>query len=461
MSFKRPAFVLSVCLCLLLALTVIGITLPQPAIGQFGIGYGARLDDFVVLGCGQAVIYFVAVAVILRARLQSRLFWLVIGGAVLLRLVALSAPPFLSNDMYRDIWDGWVQAAGINPYRYIPADQHLAFLRDAAVFPNINRANYAHTIYPPAAQMVFFICTRIIAVLHLPPVFGMKLCMVALEGVAIWAMTRLLVLAGLPPMRVLIYAWNPLPVWEFAGNGHVDAITICFIALALLAACNRKPGFGAAALAAATLTKFLPVILAPALWRRWDWKFVAVFTVLIALFYAPYLGAGKGVLGFLSGYGAQEGIDSGNGIFFLSALGLVVPLPGAAPKIYLGLLALVLMALAAPMVFGRALPAAPDAATRVICQRCLLLGSVLMAGLSPHYPWYYCWLLVPACVLPWPSTVYLVTAGFLLYLNPIHTQLFWPAFLYGPFLVLALRDAWAGQRAMTALTPRLAKGDAL
>ena len=45
------------------------------------------------------------------------------------------APPFLSSDIYRYVWDGQVQAAGINPYRYVPADPALAGLRGHAVFP--------------------------------------------------------------------------------------------------------------------------------------------------------------------------------------------------------------------------------------------------------------------------------------------------------------------------------------
>src|ERR1700728_4271498 len=100
-------------------------------------------------------------------------------------------PPFLSSDIYRYIWDGWVQASGINPYRYIPADSHLVFLRDTAVFPNINRADYAHPIYPPAAEMVFFIASSIGRLLAIPPVLAMKLGMLALEGIGIWAMIRL------------------------------------------------------------------------------------------------------------------------------------------------------------------------------------------------------------------------------------------------------------------------------
>jgi hypothetical protein len=458
MRSSRPEILLLCCGILLIGLTAVGLTLPQPVMGQFGIGYGAALNHFVSLGCVQGLIYFAAVALILHGKQTSQTLWMVLACAALLRLIVVIFPPFLSNDMYRYIWDGWVQAAGINPYRYIPADAHLAFLRDATVYPNINRADYAHTIYPPAAQMIFFISAGTAKLLAAPPVLAMKLTMLAFEAVGIWAMLRLLDYAGLPRTRILIYAWNPLPVWEFAGSGHVDAIAICFIALALLAICTGQRSWGAAALAAAVLTKFLPVILLPALWRRWDWKFAAIFTAIIALLYAPYLGVGKAVLGFLGGYGAQEGIDSGQGIFLLSIFGQFVTLPAYASKIYLLILAAALLVLAVMMVFE---PASNTraAATRMFARRSLLLGCVLMVGVSPHYPWYYCWLLIPACILPLPSVLYLVTATFLLYLNPTHTELFWPAFVYGPFLVLALRDAWAANAAGRPMRLKLAEGD--
>ena len=43
----------------------------------------------------------------------------------------VSSPrPILSSDVYRYVWDGRVEAAGINPYRYVPADPQLAPLRD-------------------------------------------------------------------------------------------------------------------------------------------------------------------------------------------------------------------------------------------------------------------------------------------------------------------------------------------
>ncbi len=431
----------------MIALSVIGVLLPQPIIGQFGIGYGVQLDRFVALACVQGCVYFLAVFAL---RFAAPALWFVLAVAILMRVAPLLAPPFLSNDIYRYIWDGWVQSAGINPYRYIPADAHLAFLRDTAIYPNINRATYAHTIYPPAAEMVFWA----IAQVKLPSVLGMKLCLVGFEALGVFATIRLLDAARLPRGNVLIYAWNPLPVWEFASSGHVDAIAVGFVALALLFAATSRPVCAAMALALATLTKFLPVMLLPVLWRRWDWKFATCFTAVIALLYIPYLGVGAGVFGFLGGYGAQEGIASGSGIFLLSVLERVVTLPGDAAKIYLALLVCAWLAMAASMVFGPAAPVNP----RVMARRFMLLAGLVMLGLSPHYPWYYAWLLIPACILPASSILYLVTASFLLYLNPTHTRLFWPALVYGPFIVLALRDL-RPDKFPSVMSRRLAEGD--
>jgi len=41
---------------------------------------------------------------------------------LLFRLTMWNSPVSLSNDIYRYVWDGRVQLAGINPYRYAPED---------------------------------------------------------------------------------------------------------------------------------------------------------------------------------------------------------------------------------------------------------------------------------------------------------------------------------------------------
>ncbi len=428
---------LLICAIVLLLLTALGLYIARPVTGRTGIGYGDALTQFVIVTCVQGLVYVAAVGLLMWRRTSSSLAF-ILGTAIVLRLMVVGTQPFLSTDIYRYIWDGWVQAAGINPYQFIPDDPHLAFLRDAAVFPHINRANYAPTIYPPAAQICFFVSDTLVNLLHLPPVLGMKLAIVGFEAAAVGAMLLVLDSAGLPRSRILIYAWNPMTVWEFAGSGHVDAITICAIAFTLLAACRLRHGVAGALLGLAVLTKFLPLILAPALWRRWDWKFPAALVACMVILYLPYLSVGWSVFGFLGGYTAQEGIDSGHGVYVLDLIALITPVSPIAAKLYLAALALLLAGTGLMIVWRqRRLPPGP-ALTHQIAAAALLLGCLLMVGLGPHYPWYYPFLLLPACVVPAPAALYLVTASTLLYLNPGHTDPLWPAVIFIPTALLAL-----------------------
>ena len=112
---------------------------------------------------------------------------IILAGAVLMRLTLLFVEPYLSTDIYRYVWDGRVQAAGINPYRYVPSAPEIAHLRDAAIFPNINRADYAVTIYPPTAQAIFLAVTRLGE-----SVVVMKLGLLAFEAATVAAILALL-----------------------------------------------------------------------------------------------------------------------------------------------------------------------------------------------------------------------------------------------------------------------------
>jgi len=245
---------------LLLVLMGGGLLLHQP--GARSIGDPLHVDLFVaVLGLA-VLVYFSAVRLVLSRVQRRRAIWLVLGVAVIMRAVLITNPLLLSSDIYRYVWDGRVQAAGINPYRYIPVDPALTALRDRAIYPNINRRTYARTIYPPAAEVVFAIVGRISQT-----VIAVKLAMLAFEVVAVLCLLRLLSLTRLPPERVLIYAWNPLVLWSFACDGHVDAIAVGLLAVALVCRAERRFGAAGAFLAGAVLTKFLPIVVAPAFLR--------------------------------------------------------------------------------------------------------------------------------------------------------------------------------------------------
>src|SRR5579859_3083922 len=76
-------------------------------------------------------IAFLTAAFLLRkvpVRLAAALILL---GGIGIQIAAVSAPPQQSDDVYRYVWDGRVQAAGIDPYAYVPAAAQVAGLRDS------------------------------------------------------------------------------------------------------------------------------------------------------------------------------------------------------------------------------------------------------------------------------------------------------------------------------------------
>ncbi len=271
-----------------------------------------QIDSFLWLAGAQAILCLAGAALVWNRRSSRAVFWIIFGVGVLLRLGLVGETPKLSDDVYRYIWDGRVQTAGINPYRYIPADPHLAFLRDDAIYPHINRRDYAPTIYPPFTQMFFFAVTRVSE-----SIVWFKTVLLGLEGLTLWLLARLLVSFKLPRERVLIYAWNPLVIWEFS-SGHIDFLMTPLVLLALLARRRRRDALTGVLLGCAALVKFFPLVMFPALYRRWGWKMPFAAALTICLGYLPYVGAGAGVFGFLPGYVGEE--EMGNGRFFLLLL---------------------------------------------------------------------------------------------------------------------------------------------
>src|SRR5262249_19573532 len=226
-----------------------------------------------------------------------------------LRCLLLPGTP-VSTDPFRYLLGGRGPAARINPFLFLTPAPAVLPLRDAAIYPFINRADYAPTIYPPSSQIVFYLVTRISEA----PI-AMKAAMVAFEGLAVWAILQLLALRGLPRSRILLYAWHPLPLWEFARSGHLDIIAIAFLLLAFLSSERGSPLLAGVAFAAGVLAKFFPLVTGPALYKRWDWRLPIAFAVTIVALYLPYIGIGPRVLGFLGGYVSEEGLDRGRGIF--------------------------------------------------------------------------------------------------------------------------------------------------
>jgi hypothetical protein len=393
-----------------------------------------NLVGFIGAALTQGAIYFGGVWLILTRRIPRSLL-VVLLFAVVCRITVLFAPPFLSTDVYRYVWDGRVQAAGTNPYRFVPESPELESLQDDKVFPRINRRQYAPTIYPPLAQAIFLAATR-----FSESITWIKTVMLCFEAVTIWLLIRLLISLGLPAERVLIYAWNPLSIWEFADSGHIDAAAIAFLVISLWARRRDRPALTGLALGCAALTKFYPAAIFPALYRRWDWKMPAAFAATLILGYLPYAAAGSRLLGFLPGYVEEEGLKSGERFYLLKLLQNTWPSPSFDGVTYLAICGLVLLAIAVWTSFR-------NHHEQSFLLRAAILACCATVLFSPHYPWYFAWVLPLLAFFPYPPMLYLTVASFMLYetllgetpeaVYSINTR------LYVPFLILiAVHALW-------------------
>ena len=338
----------------------------------------------------------------------NRALWVIFGIGIALRGYVLLFDPLLSSDIFRYVWDGRVQGAGINPYSYFPAHDAVAHLRDATIFPRINRAEYAVTIYPPVAEFFFLVVTRIGESAN-----TMRLALLGCEAVSVTIVMLLLRRMKRPTTRVVAYFWHPLPIWEIANSGHVDALAVALMLVGLWVALTGRTKLGAVSIALGTLVK--PYV-APALasvWRPWDWRTPLVVIVVITLCYLPYLSIGWGVFGFLTqGYLAEEGIISGNDLWLLSLWRLVFGAHRGDVAVYAAVAAsiLVFMALWAARRPDRTI------ATSLTDTNMLLLLVLLL--LSPNYPWYFL-AIVPFVALCGNAPTWVVSIGALLLTDEI------------------------------------------
>ncbi|MEM8612765.1 MAG: glycosyltransferase family 2 protein [Cyanobacteria bacterium P01_H01_bin.105] len=144
-------------------------------------------------------------------------FW---GVAIVTRLLLLAMYP--GNDIWRYLWEGYVQLQGFSPYDFAPTADVLKHLR-TEWWDQINHP-YASAIYPPVTQFGF----RSLASIWLSvPLF--KAAFAAADLAVCWLLSR-----RFGYRATLLYAWNPLVLYSFAGGGHYDSWFVLPLVMAWL-----------------------------------------------------------------------------------------------------------------------------------------------------------------------------------------------------------------------------------
>ncbi len=345
--------------------------------------------------------YFAACAFVLATKpLAGRWRWIelsiILLDALLLRAILLPLPPGLSRDSWRYLWDARVTLHGFSPYVYAPGDKTLAPLQNTILYLN-SRFRNVPTIYPPGAQAIYLF-SYILAPSNL---YFLKGIFLVFDMVTCLALSVLLGRKGIDRRRVILYAWCPLPIIEFAIQGHVDVITLTFTILAVLSAAYHSvrgyilTGF---LIGLATLTKIYPILLLVVIllggedrhvpvMRRIKYHYVPLLVTCFAtiiLGYLPYLILGHGqVLGFFSTYANEQGQNAGVTQLFVLWLGNQIHLPLTKTITLEHVVGLLLLSIVSLIVFVQRWRnrISIEAATL------LLFGAVL--SISSHvFPWY-------------------------------------------------------------------------
>ncbi len=261
-----------------------------------------RLDHFTLEGytfVGLLLIAFVAysIVVILILNKPSLSLWIIAVFTLLFRFPLLFTPPTLSTDIWRYLWDGRLINEGVNPYQYRVDAPELADLR-TPLHTRIEH-QWMASPYPPVAQAVFATTYRIFP----ENARAMQIVFMGFDLLTALLLIQLLRLLGHPPAWVLIYAWNPMIVVEFAHGAHIDSLMTLSILLACYFQLKNQSRLSAFALAIATLTKFIPALLLPIFVPRWGVKNTFLFILLISLAFLPFINAGLGLTSETEGVG--------------------------------------------------------------------------------------------------------------------------------------------------------------
>jgi hypothetical protein len=411
-------------LLIIVAVAVIAITLAAP--------FALRLSDsaFIVLMLCHSLL---ALAAMRHApKSPSRMAMaLIFSTALVMRLALVWQPPLLSDDLYRYVWDGRIENAGFNPYAQAPAAEALRSLRDNAIYPHLDKKDYAVSIYPPVAQAIFaataFLSDSVVAI---------KLAMLAFEAAAVAAILHLLDRLGRSRALVVGYLWHPAALWEIANNAHVDAAMMCLVFAAFAAGVSKGRFYLAGALLAlAALVKPTVALALPAIWRPFDVKLPGFVLGVSLLCYMPFLSVGRGVFGFLGDYIREQQIDTAGSFYLLKPLRGDALAPAWMAAAYFALAAAALIALMLRASFRRE----RDLETSLRDTAAIMIAFLFF--LSPDFPWYFLVLLPFVPLIGSWSAFAMTSAAFLLYGitdGPYNLPFFTRASLFNGLVVVAI-----------------------
>ena len=220
-------------------------------------------------------LYLVAGAVAPCLRGERALLALAFGGALGCGAILLWLYPITAADIFNYALYGLVQHRGGNPL-VVPPDSVIGP-------PLIGYSAWPHypSPYGPLWQGLAWLITAVTGERLLAGIALFKALLLTCHLLNTGLIARIAAASGVtrPGVAALLYAWNPLLLYETAGNGHNEIVLLTGLLLALWALTTRRDALALPLATLAALTKLtgalwlapLALVWLPRVWRERRW----------------------------------------------------------------------------------------------------------------------------------------------------------------------------------------------
>jgi hypothetical protein len=237
------------------------------------------LNYFIALIPAYVAYFFIVYYSLNNKSAQQKNFVFLIIIGIIVRIILIPQQPFLSDDVYRYLWDGKVSFSGFNPFSYPPNSVALQNLQDTNIYPYINFKGIP-TVYPPLSQLVFLM-SYIIGY----NIIVWKIILLLFESILVFFLYKLILHFKVNLMRLSIYLLNPLAVIETHGSGHLEIIAIMFLIIGIYYFYKNKTATSIFMFVLSILSKYNPLfMILPLIKKRFLLKFsIILFSVVVVL----------------------------------------------------------------------------------------------------------------------------------------------------------------------------------
>jgi hypothetical protein len=414
-----------------------------PAAQQQSTYIDPQLNTLAAIFVVTSLAYLAAVVLLDRLAVQSRLeVALVVGFALLFQLSLLPMPGFLTTDAFSYVMYGRISFIyRLNPYLVPPG-----------AFPNDPLLGWIHpswvmqpSVYGPLWTDLGWLMAKLGASVSLvDQVFSYKLLMNLAQVVNLGLVWLLLgrILPGQRLTAFALFAWNPLVLFEFAGNAHNDGFMLTWLLAGLVPLAvdggQARWAWGAGLVWLSALVKFTSGVVALFFVVAWlrglpvKRRVASAFGLVVAcgvlsLVVSQRWLPGPGALQPLVAY--ASGSIYGNSLVDL--LGTLLGGPDLEQgrfwaKLLTRLVFLGYLAWEVRQVWRAAGQGVDPAVQAVLTASVRALLAVLLLVLTWVLTWYFTWPLALAIFLGWRSTLTrVVVACSLTCLPSIYLKHYW------------------------------------